>query len=265
MFDSVEVYGEMDKDDIYFAVGTALALLGFFGLDWRWVKGRAPRASLTWRSLILVGALVGSLILCAVGWHKKLVVRERIVEKPVERIVERLVPQQCPKCVGQQPKITTPKRPAQSKDNSVRVDGEARISQQTTGPCSPNMIGGENTVNCGPPPLHLEYTFQTLPPDEAAYFSFNRAKCLVVTHMRIVPNQSVPPPVRVALDFDYPVTEIATTIENVGATEGGGPFAVGLHAVSAPISPGIGPSHALIVEVCSARKVNLIGDPHLVD
>lgn len=130
-------------------------------------------------------------------------------------------------------------------------------------PTAPNF--GTQTVNNGPPPLKLEYSFHTLLSDEKATFGFDRNKCPVVTHMRIVPNQSVAPPISVALDFDQPVTEIGTTIESIGGIMGGGPFTVGTHAVSSPISPGIGPHHALIVEVCSAVPVKLTSDPHLVD
>jgi hypothetical protein len=120
-------------------------------------------------------------------------------------------------------------------------------------------------INIGPPPLKLEYSLHTLLSDEKAAFGFDRNKCPVVTHLRIVPNQSVPPPVRVALDFNYPVTQIATTIENVGSIMSGGPFTVGIHAISEPISPGIGPHNPLIVEVCSDIPVTMTGEPHLVN
>jgi hypothetical protein len=130
-------------------------------------------------------------------------------------------------------------------------------------PTAPNF--GVQTVNNGPPPLKLEYSFKTLTEEETPAFGFERDKCPVVTHLRIVPNQAVPPPIRVALDFDYPVTNIATTIENVGGLMGGGPFTLGMHPISSPISPGISPHHALVVEVCSAVTVKLTGEPHLVD
>jgi hypothetical protein len=134
--------------------------------------------------------------------------------------------------------------------------------------CGAIQVGGESnqaSVNCGPPPLKLEYSFQTLNSGEQGSFSFDAAKCPVRTHMRIIPNQSVPPPIRVALDFDQLVSEIETTIENVGAMMGGGPFTVGLHAISSPISPGIGPHNPLIVEVCSDVPIKLTGEPHLVN
>ena len=95
---------------------------------------------------------------------------------------------------------------------------------------------------------------------------WDRAKCPVVTHLRIVPNQSVPPPITVALDFDLPVTEIATMVEGVGGFESGGPFKIGIHAESSPISsPGIGPRNPLIAEVCSASPVKLTSEPTLLN
>lgn len=166
---------------------------------------------------------------------------------------------------GPSKKIAAPSNRAAPQDNSVHVEDGSKIEQQSSGDCSPNIVGGANTVNCGPPSLRLEYSFRTLLDGEQGGFVFDPAKCTVRSHMRIVPNQIVPPPIRVALDFDFPVSEIATTIEGVGATMGGGPFTVGTHAVSSPISPGIGPHNPLIIEVCSAVPIKLTGEPHLVN
>src|ERR1700733_1981498 len=38
-----------------------------------------------------------------------------------------------------------------SQDNSVHIDGGSKVQQESSGDCSPNIIGGANTVNCGPP------------------------------------------------------------------------------------------------------------------
>ena len=40
-----------------------------------------------------------------------------------------------------------PSKPA-SQDNSVHIGKGASIEQESHGPCSPNIIGGSNTVNC---------------------------------------------------------------------------------------------------------------------
>lgn len=50
--------------------------------------------------------------------------------------------------------------PASSKpqDNSVHIGTGANVQQQTSGNCSPNIIGGASTVNCAsppPPPPHV--------------------------------------------------------------------------------------------------------------
>jgi hypothetical protein len=176
-------------------------------------------------------------------------------------------PQQPPPSVPQTAPPRSPTSPKPAATKGRKNQGKIETGDIKQG-CGAIQIGGDSNqanVNCGPPPLKLEYSFQTLNSGEQGAFSFDPAKCPVRTHIRIVPNQSVPPPVRVALDFDYPVSEIATTIENVGAMMGGGPFTVGLHAISSPISPGIGPHNPLIVEVCSDVPVRLTGEPRLVN
>lgn len=45
------------------------------------------------------------------------------------------------------------------QDNSVHIGDHTSVSQSSTGDCSPNIIGGSPTVNCGPPPPPpLQYT-----------------------------------------------------------------------------------------------------------
>jgi hypothetical protein len=60
----------MDKDDFYFAVGTLLAVLAFFGLDWKFVKGRFWMPHLTRRETLFFFLLLASVILSGVGWYK---------------------------------------------------------------------------------------------------------------------------------------------------------------------------------------------------
>ena len=107
---------KMDKDDIYFIVGLALAVLAFFGIDWKWVRGSFPPMTLTWRNWLLVTALTGSLVLSAIGWHRKLTIHERIIEKPVEKIVEKIVERDVPiPC----PKLIPPKTAKKATDNKA--------------------------------------------------------------------------------------------------------------------------------------------------
>jgi len=42
------------------------------------------------------------------------------------------------------------------QDNSVHLGEGAEIDQQSKGSCSPNIVGGSNTVNCGPIERHLD-------------------------------------------------------------------------------------------------------------
>ncbi len=57
---------------------------------------------------------------------------------------------------GKQPTNTPattrgPSSPKPQQDNSVHIGEGAKVDQSSTGPCSPNMIGGSNTVNCAAP------------------------------------------------------------------------------------------------------------------
>jgi hypothetical protein len=195
-------------------------------------------------------------------FHPRVV--EKIVEKPVEKIVEKPVSQPCPK-------PDSPPKPSKKTSDKKAQEEKPPIQQDCGGGNCAASVGQQGgitagQINIGSPPLKLEYSVHMLQGDEKAAFNFDRQECPVVTHIRIIPNQSVPPPISVALDFDQPITKIGTTIEGAGGITGGGRFRVGLHAISSPIdSPGIGPHYPLIVEVCSATPVNLIGEPHLVN
>jgi hypothetical protein len=60
------------------------------------------------------------------------------------------------------PAETSPTKPQQ--DNSVHIGEGAKVDQSSTGPCSPNMIGGSNTVNCGPPPPEIHVSSKRVAP-----------------------------------------------------------------------------------------------------
>lgn len=49
----------------------------------------------------------------------------------------------------------SPRRAKPQQDNSVHVEGGSTIDQHSSGDCSPNMVGGANTVNCVPPQRNL--------------------------------------------------------------------------------------------------------------
>jgi hypothetical protein len=62
----------MDKDDVYFAIGTAIALLALLGMDWKLVWGRIamPTKPTRWREIFLLAAVIGSLAMSATGWYQ---------------------------------------------------------------------------------------------------------------------------------------------------------------------------------------------------
>jgi hypothetical protein len=62
----------VDKDDVYFAIGTVLALLGLLGVDWKLVWGRLskPAKPSRRRELFLLVAVMGSLVMSITGWYR---------------------------------------------------------------------------------------------------------------------------------------------------------------------------------------------------
>jgi len=62
----------VDKDDVYFAIGTALTILAFFGIDWKLVSGKlsASVKPSRKREVLLLVAVVGSLAFSIVGWYQ---------------------------------------------------------------------------------------------------------------------------------------------------------------------------------------------------
>ena len=62
----------MDKDTVYFAIGTILAVLGLLGMDWKLVWGRLtmPARHSRIREISLLVAVIGSLGLSITGWYQ---------------------------------------------------------------------------------------------------------------------------------------------------------------------------------------------------
>jgi len=58
----------------------------------------------------------------------------------------------------QAPRSSTPapSPPKPFQDNSVHIGEGAKVDQNSNGLCSPNIVGGSSTVNCGPPPIHIK-------------------------------------------------------------------------------------------------------------
>ena len=61
----------MGKDDIYFAIGTLLAVLALFGMDWKLVRGRlSVSGKPKRRERFLLVAVIGSLAISSIGWYQ---------------------------------------------------------------------------------------------------------------------------------------------------------------------------------------------------
>jgi hypothetical protein len=60
----------MDKDDFYFLIGTVLALLTFFGIDWKLIRGQVCMEPKRWKEFVLLGVILGSLCFSWIGWFK---------------------------------------------------------------------------------------------------------------------------------------------------------------------------------------------------
>jgi hypothetical protein len=176
----------MDKGDIYFVIGTILAIVGLLGLDWKLVRGRIPKVQLTWRNGLLVCALVGSLIFSAIGWHKKLTVRVQIVERPVEKVVERLIPQDCSKLP--EANRGSPHKQSQTDKASAKPGSRAPLpsieqhgdatgaigGNVTQGPCSNLQVGGKGNrqaTNCTFDTQPRTISFKTIGPSVSSSVS----------------------------------------------------------------------------------------------
>lgn len=62
----------MDKNDVYFAIGTLLAVLALLGVDWKLVWGRLSMSAKPSRrrEVFLLVAVMGSLALLLTGWYQ---------------------------------------------------------------------------------------------------------------------------------------------------------------------------------------------------
>jgi hypothetical protein len=154
-------------------VGTGAALitiLPLLGVDIR-LFGRSdklaetatsPKGRREKRLWIAVALAVVSVALSGTSFyrfqHPRIV--EKTVEKPVDRVVEKVVQKDCPKPVPISKAKKHPDNPGQKpvQDNSVHMGDGAALDQNSNGDCSPNIVGGSNTVNCGPPPPHIEWS-----------------------------------------------------------------------------------------------------------
>jgi hypothetical protein len=154
-------------------------------------------------------------------------------------------------------KNTLPKPRTSETDNSVHLDNGSKVEQQSSGDCSPNIIGGSPTVNCGPPPpppLSLNFSQEQMPSSDKN-FPF-------VTKVRVVPNQEWKP-VSLAIICDGPVGKIdismevsgSYTMQEVASSIAENPN-IGLVEIG---SPSARPDRPVIALVFSAGSLRVLG------
>jgi hypothetical protein len=70
-----------------------------------------------------------------------------------------------PTTEGKKGKNKPQSTPQPAQDNSVHIDTGSNVTQSSQGPCSPNIIGGSNSVNCNPSLLEIKWeTLDVIPP-----------------------------------------------------------------------------------------------------
>jgi len=130
---------------------------------------------------IVALAVVSGLIVWFVGW-----LISRHYDKPTPSsvtVIDQPRSQPQPEAPTSAPATTSPRVPAQKHQsppnpakpqhgNAVHIGDHTGVSQSSTGDCSPNIIGGSPTVNCGPlppPPLQYTWSIQDVKSESPAY------------------------------------------------------------------------------------------------
>jgi 4-amino-4-deoxy-L-arabinose transferase-like glycosyltransferase len=144
-------------------------------------------------------------------------------------------------------------QPKATEDNSTHIGGN--VDQRSTGPCSPNFVGGKNTVNCAPPPPNV---FMSTDP------VVQNGKSGITVTLR-TDAQLVGP--EFTLVFDHTIKEENvnvrtsyarnTTQSNHVGTSGGGPFHNGFH-VSITSPPAMPAEGKIFVDVFSDEPIKLV-------
>lgn len=123
---------------------------------------------------------VGLFVTVVGGYVLYLIIPQHDTPTPVA--ATQVAPQPQPQPVKQAPTsapATTPlaqvapaKKTKPQQDNSVHIGDHTSVSQSSSGDCSPNIIGGSPTVNCGPPlppPLQFTWSVQDVKPENPAH------------------------------------------------------------------------------------------------
>jgi hypothetical protein len=233
-----------------------------FGLVARsfWAWEGPSRWHIAWRSLtILVAAgLYAAIIIPQI---KKELAREHpslIAQKPPSPVAPLVPPTETnSKPPNEKPKTEKPhivKRTPDQKQSGGKDN--VQTGPITQGPCSNLQVGGSQnsaTTNCGPPPLEMSASSQTVPTDKEG---------LVKTIITITPNVPVPAPTSVAVEFDNPVSSMGFWVAGAAGVIGGGPYRNGVHGLIS-IGTGFSAQHPLLLTVYSEKPVRVIQPPKL--
>jgi hypothetical protein len=139
------IFERLDQLRMYGAI--VLLIGGTIGMVWLVVRHHYPEVTLPVNGIWVWLGVALTLVVLAYAIYSdhfpKIMIKT--VEKPVDRIVEKTIP--CPE----------PSKPAKTKlpPPKVPVVQAPNATQQSSGDCSPNQIGINNTNNCVPPPRKL--------------------------------------------------------------------------------------------------------------
>lgn len=148
---ALTLYGLIDISvaRICLVLAWVIAVLGVLASDY--LRGKS------WKQILVVTALVGLIVgsglvrLDRYATHKK--AEQEAISRPPSAPHTVAPPPSIPIIKTPLPHPSTrapaPEKPQQ--DNSVHIGNGATVSQASAGDCSPNMIGGSNTVNCSEP------------------------------------------------------------------------------------------------------------------
>lgn len=167
-----------------FALGAAV----FF---WLAAKGYSKKYIGHWKPVprwtaYIVSFLVIAVLMCLVPFLKNRSDRPKMAKEEQNGSVPQLAQTpQSPQTVPARPAKPMPKLRSKitqpQQDNSVHVDNGSKLDLQSNGNCSPNIVGGSNTVTCTPvlQKTGLELSVSLVDPNAPAIVLDNQTDNLI--------------------------------------------------------------------------------------
>jgi hypothetical protein len=113
-----------------------------------WLLSQSVKGAVV--AFVATAVIVGGGLLWLDVWLRRELDRQAMLNQPPPAIHTSAPPPIVP--IIKTPHLTgTPNQTKTQQDNSVHIGKDAFLAQKSTGDCSPNIVGGSNTVNCGPP------------------------------------------------------------------------------------------------------------------